>query len=263
MLDAVMLVLREVLEAALFVSLLLALGRHLSMSRRWAAVAVPMGLLASWLASHEAATLAEAFDGAGQECLNGALYLIAVACFVAIDIVLAPALVGRSLRAPKGALATLFVLIVSASMAREGSEVWIYLSSFRGKPALAAALTGSVIGTGIGLSLCALVYYSFAALRTRTFFVLFFVIAALVAGGLAMQVARLALQVGWLDSGRPLWDSGALISEQSWFGQFLHALFGYDANPDRVQALFYFAVLAALMAGTALRLVFSREPRRA
>lgn len=266
MLDAVLLVLREVLEAALFVSLLLALGAQLGLRWHWERVAVPLGLLGSWILSRMAGTLAEAFEGTGQEVLNAALYLIAIVSFVAIGTLLVPAIAGRTpaRTPPPRAWYLLFVLIVLCSMAREGSEVWIYLSSFVGNSrAMSAAITGGLIGTGIGLSLCALVYYAFSFLERRTFLVTFFVVGTLVAGGLSMQVAKLGLQTGWLDSGRPLWDTSWLVSERSWTGQLLHALFGYDANPDRVQAVFYFAALSAVAAGVAMQWFRHRRPPHA
>ena len=85
MLDAVMLVLREVLEAALFVSLLLGLGSRLGLQSRWERIAVPLGLFASWTLGYFAAPIAEAFDGIGQELANGALYAVAIASFVVLN----------------------------------------------------------------------------------------------------------------------------------------------------------------------------------
>ena len=75
---------------------------------------------------------------------------------------------------------------------------------------------------------------------------MFFVLATLVAGGLSMQLAKIGLQTGWLESGQPVWDTTWIVSERSWFGQLLHALFGYDANPDTLQAQFYAGTLLAV-----------------
>jgi high-affinity iron transporter len=261
MLDAVMLVLREVLEAALFVSLLLALGARLGVPSRWAMSAIPLGLLASWLLGHFAAPISEAFDGTGQELTNAALYLLAIGSFVTLNVLIAPVVVDRRNRAPDQPrlLSVLFVLIVAGSIAREGSEVWIYLSSFVDAPtAMSAAVMGGLIGTGIGLSVCALVYYALFFLGTRTFFVVFFVLATLVVGGLSMQVAKLGLQIGWLDSGAPIWDTTWLVSERAWFGQLLHALFGYDANPNALQAVFYVGALLAVGIGAGVRVARQR-----
>ena len=264
MLDAVMLVLREVLEAALFVSLLLALGARLALPWRWERLAIPAGLLASWASSRMAAQVAEAFDGTGQELLDAALYSIAILCFIALNTLLVPILAARGARqpppAPAPALYLLFVAIVTCSIVREGSEVWIYLSSFAGAPdAWSAAVMGGLIGAGIGLSLCALVYYGFSFLPRRAFLALFFALVTLVVGGLSMQLARLGMQVGLLDSGAPLWDSSALVAERSWLGQLLHALFGYDANPDPTQATFYGAALLAVAGGAILQLARGRH----
>lgn len=261
MLDAVLLVLREVLEAALFISLLLALSAQLGLAWRWERVAVPLGLLASWISSRMAGELAEAFDGTGQELLNGALYLTAIVSFIVLATLLVPAIAGRRAAIAKPrVLYAMFVLIVTCSMAREGSEVWIYLSGFVGNAsAMSAALMGGLIGTGIGLSLCALVYYAFSFLGRRTFLTVFFALATLVVGGLSMQLAKLGLQTGWLASGPPIWDTTWLVSERSWLGQLLHALFGYDANPDTLQAVFYFAALLAVGAGAVLQLARGRE----
>ena len=259
MLYAVMLILREVLEASLFLSLLLALSDKLELRRIWLLPALGLGLLASTVESYFAMWISEQFDGIGQELLNGALFFTAMISFVVINAFL----LARVLR-PKNdsaasmpGLSALFALIVICSLAREGSEVWIYLSSFQSQAdALRSALMGGLIGTGIGISLGALVYVLFSAVPKRAFFPLFFAMTTLVVCGLSMQLAKLGLQVGWLDSGDALWDSSALVNEQSWFGQFLHALFGYDANPDRVQVAFYAAALLATTLACLIRYLF-------
>jgi len=252
MLIAVMLVLREVLEAALFVSLLLALGTQLQLRWRWERLAIPLGVAASWTLGHYAYPIMAAFDGMGQELLNATLYGVAILCFVALAVTLIPTMRAGHVtaRMDRRLLYPAFVVIVTASMAREGSEIWLYLSSFAGdRSALTTALMGGAIGTGIGLSLCTLVYYFFAFLPQQAFLRLFVVLATLVAGGLSMQMAKLGMQSGYLLSGDALWDTGWLVNERSWLGQLFHALFGYDANPEAAQVAFYAAVLAAVAVG--------------
>lgn len=265
MLDATVLVLREVLEAALFISLLLAVGHQFGLRWPWARFAVPLGLAASWLLSHFAIDITMALDGLGQELANALLLGVAIASFIALAALLAPRMRRGAIDASVNPMVfhACSITIVAASMAREGSEVWIYFSSFVDAPAsMSAALMGGLIGTGIGLSLCALVYYAFSFMPRRAFLVLFFVVATLVVGGLSMQLAKLGLQTGLLDSGLPVWDTNAWVSERSWIGQLLHALIGYDANPDRVQVGFYFGTLLAMAAATGFRL-FSTGGHRA
>jgi len=258
MLDSVLLVLREVLEAALFISLLFALCSKLGLSRRWGTAAIVGGLLCSWLLSHFAYAIAEAGEGIGQELVNALLYAVAILCFMLLNAILLPKMLlppTQTARMQEGLIAqgltqskaiyALSALVVACSIAREGSEVWIYLSGFSlDWEALASALIGGLVGAGIGVSLGSLVYYGFAFMRDRYFFPLFVGLTSLVTGGLAMQVAKQFMQIGWLDSGRPIWDTTWLVNERSWFGEMLRALFGYDANPDRTQAMCYFGVLA-------------------
>ena len=154
MLYAVMLVLREVLEASLFISLLLALGETLSMRRAWLLPALALGLLASGLASHFAGTIAEQFDGVGQELLNAALFLTAMISFITINALILPRVLRKNVAtATPRWLYAAFALIVIGSLTREGSEVWIYLSSFQGQADIYRSATiGGLIGTGIGVS---------------------------------------------------------------------------------------------------------------
>lgn len=268
MLEAVLLVLREVLEAALFVSLLLALTTKLGRHWRWSLAAIGVGLVGSWLLGHFAYAIAASFDGMGQELGNACLYGVAVACFIALNVMFAPTAFARSVpvfeRRASALIAGLCALIVACSLAREGAEVWLYLSAFENKPnALSAAIVGGAIGTGIGMSLGALVYYLFLAIPQRYFLPLFVVLTSLVSAGLAMQVAQQLMQIGWVDSGRAMWDSSALVSEQSWLGLMLHTVFGYDANPDATQASFYLGVMVIVTLGSALHIWWLGRSRHA
>ncbi len=268
MLDSVLLVLREVLEAALFISLLFALCSKLRLRWRWGVIAISGGLLASWLLSHFAYVIAEAGEGIGQELVNALLYAIAILCFMLLNAILISLLfagpmdegsTARRLTRPSQVY-VLSALVVACSIAREGSEVWIYLSGFSLDWAtLASAVMGGLVGAGIGVSLGSLVYYGFAFMRDRYFFPLFVVLTSFVIGGLAMQVAKQLMQIGWLESGRPIWDTTWLVNERSWFGEMLRALFGYDANPDRTQAMCYFGALVISLVIIGVKLVWQRR----
>jgi high-affinity iron transporter len=264
MVDAVLLVLREVLEAALIISLLLALSRQLQLRGHWGLVALTFGFIGSWLLAQYAYGVADAFDGTGQELLNSILYLAVILSIIGLNLLLllhALPLISNKL---KGAflfqvasarywlLYGFFVVTVSFSVAREGSEIWIYLSSFTHQAnTLYPALIGAVIGAGIGMSLGAITYYSLVFMRVRFFLPVFLLIMTLLAGGLSMQIAKQLMQVGLLDSTAPLWDTSFLVSEQSWVGELLYALLGYDAKPTMTQALFYLSAITPILFGVA------------
>lgn len=251
MLDAVVLILREVLEAALIMSLLLALSRQLGWSRRWIWPALAGGFACSWLMAQYAYGIAEAFDGTGQELLNTLLYGVIIGNFWLVIAGVAPlACAPRRLQVtvPKpagGLLRSSFVLILVAAIARECSEIWIYLSSFAGQPVLyTSALMGGALGLGIGASLGIILYFALLGLGRRSFLWLFIAYTSLLSAGLAMQIVKQLMQVGLLESGPPLWDSSAWVAERSWLGELLYALVGYDARPTGLQLLFYLGVIA-------------------
>ncbi|MFC3116045.1 FTR1 family protein [Cellvibrio fontiphilus] len=262
MVDAVLLVLREVLEAALMLSLLLALSRQYQLPLAWSLWALLLGVAGSWLLANNAYAIAEALDGTGQEILNALLYAMVALGFIFLALLFLPRLMspGRFLTPPfsptdnrvapprRLLLLPVLVAIVSLSLMREGSEIWIYLSSFQQQPdALMSALIGAVIGTGIGMSLGAITYYVLIFMHPRFFLPTFLVIITLLAGGLAMQIAKALLQIGMLDSAGPVWDSSFLVAEQSWLGELLYALLGYDAQPTPVQLLFYGAAITPVL----------------
>ncbi|HSC68087.1 MAG TPA: hypothetical protein VLC79_10370 [Cellvibrio sp.] len=266
MVDAVLLILREVLEAALILSLLLALSFKLQLQFRWSLVALGAGIIGSWLLAHYAYEIAAAMEGTGQELLNAALYTIVILSLITLGLLFVP-LVFKTPQVftaeennPAGidkALASnshhplmyyLFIVIVSFSLAREASEIWIYLSAFANKPDyLSSALVGSAIGAGIGLSLGAITYFVFAFMPKKIFLPIFLAVITLLAGGLSLQVAKQLMQIGWLDSGAPLWDSAFLVDEHSWVGELLYALLGYDARPTPVQGAFYLLTIAPIL----------------
>src|SRR5690606_3910517 len=137
------------------------------------------GVMGSWLLAHFAYDIAEAMDGMGQELLNAALYAAVILSLIALALLILPLLFDCTTHSSAskgvtknrvGLFHTLFVIIVSLSLMREGSEIWIYLSAFTHNPnAMSSALIGAAIGTGIGMSLGAIIYYVFAFMREKYF----------------------------------------------------------------------------------------------
>jgi high-affinity iron transporter len=256
MLDAVLLVLREVLEAALIISLLLALSNQFQLHFRWSFIALAIGIFGSWLLAHYAYEIADAVEGTGQELLNAVLYLSVVICVITLGLLILSS-AHQSVTNPLNQKFTthhptliysLFIIIISLSLAREGSEIWIYLSSFTHQPnLLTSAFIGAAIGTGIGMSLGAITYYAFTFMSKRFFLPVFLIVISLLAGGLSMQIAKQLMQIGLLDSGTPLWDSSFLVNEHSWLGELLYALLGYDSRPAPVQGIFYIFTVAPIL----------------
>lgn len=252
MVDAVLLVLREVLEAALMFSLLLALSRRYDLRAHWSLLALILGIIGSLLLANYAYEISDAMEGMGQELLNALLFGVVTLSFVMLAIILIPKLWRGRAQQQQTILLILCVMIVSTSLMREASEIWVYLSSFTQRPdALSSALIGAAIGTGIGLSLGAITYYLLIFMRDNIFLPIFLLIITLLAGGLSMQIAKQLLQTGILDSTDAVWDSSFIVNEQSWLGELLHALLGYDAQPTPLHIIFYALTVAPILVATA------------
>jgi high-affinity iron transporter len=258
MVDAVLLVLREVLEAALILSLLLALSNKLQLNFRWSFFALVVGIFGSWLLAQYAYEIADAMDGTGQELLNAALYGAVILSVIFLGLLILPlafkpASIGSTETHTIAShhhrlVCNLLIIIVGFSLAREGSEIWIYLSGYSPQPdKLWSALIGAALGAGIGMSLGAITYYVFAFMSKKYFLPVFLVVITLLAGGLSMQIAKQLMQIGLLDSGSPLWDSSFLVNEHSWLGELLYALIGYDSRPAPLQGFFYLLTITPIL----------------
>ncbi|PUA27016.1 MAG: hypothetical protein B0W54_19475 [Cellvibrio sp. 79] len=262
MVDAILLILREVLEAALIITMLLAMSRKLSISFNWIVPALVLGVLSSWLLAHYAYAIADALDGTGQEWINALLYLSVILSFIIIGLIIAPLLFSASLQEKylsftdnsikphKTLLLVCSIFAVGLSLAREVAEIWIYLGGFlHQQDLLQSALTGGAIGLGIGMSLGVITYYLLVFISVRRFFIVLFVFLIFLCGGLSMQIARQLLQIGMLTSATPLWDSSTIVNEHSWLGELLYALIGYDSSPNAIQVIFYWiAIIPFLVA---------------
>lgn len=258
MVDAVLLVLREVLEAALILSLLLALSNKLQLNFRWSFFALVVGIFGSWLLAQYAYEIADAMDGTGQELLNAVLYGTVILSVIFLGLLILPiafkpasnpAIGNRKIAIDRYRLTySLLIIIVSFSLAREASEIWIYLSGYIHQPdKLSPALIGAALGAGIGMSLGAITYYVFAFMSKKYFLPIFLMVITLLAGGLSMQIAKQLMQIGLLDSGPPLWDSSFLVNEHSWLGELLYALVGYDSRPTLIQGFFYLLTVTPIL----------------
>ena len=252
--NSVILVLREVLEAAVLVSVLLALSRALGQDLRWGWWPLPLALLGSVVFASSLDTLTDALDGAGQEVANASLQVLVFACAVGV-VFLEGIWSARHWPVMRGVM----IAAVTLALVREGSEIWLYVSGFAAAvEARASVLTGSAIGAGIGISLGVLLYSALRALPVTWQRAACRVLLAFIGAGMVMQATLLLEQVDWLEARQPLWDSGFLVSESSIGGELLYAVFGYEATPSPLQGLLYLASLVAfVVAHFASRLVRS------
>ncbi len=261
MLVTVIIFLREVLEAALIISILLAVSHQFSLGRKWIVPAFVFGFVGASASALFLGDISNLFDGTGQEVMNSSL-LIAIAFLINIICVWLAQFRCKVNTASNiifnSSIKTVLIVNVGIAIMHEGSELSIYSYSFiQTHDSMLSLILGGGLGLGIGASLGAIVYYLLINLQRRTLLLVAIIILMLVSAGMASQAALYLIQSGWLPSHDALWDTSQIISERSIVGQLLYALIGYEATPSPLQVLFYFAViiicLTSIMMSTKLK----------
>lgn len=252
LIDSVVIVLREVLEAALLISVLLAASRRLALPRPRFGLGIGLGILGAALFAASLRTISGWFDGAGYEVVNSALQLLIYIAVLAVIWLLGA---GRDARPP--VLPWAMLAAISLAITREGSEILLYFGGVLHQAgATTDALAGAALGLGVGFSAGALFYYLLVALPPGGILPVSGGLLALVGAGMCAQAARLLVQVDWLPAQPPLWDTAAWLPEQSPLGQLLYALIGYEATPSPLQVGLYLgciAIAAAVALGARFR----------
>lgn len=268
-LNAVILILQELLEAALLVSVLLALLRQLRMlwpqlhaRRNRVFLSLPAGALGAWVYAAWMPAISEWFDYVGQDVVNALIQagiVVLVLCFGWLY----PH--GRTQSGSKASLATLCLAgMVALVLTREGSEIILYVAGVMGQPGnLTPVLLGGLMASGIGLSSGVFLHYGLVSLRAPFALRTALVLLALFIGNMAVQAVMLLTQADWLPYTPEVWDSSGLLDEASIAGQLLFALVGYEATPSLLQLLVYLAVIAAVMLTPVFRKGWTQGPSTA
>jgi len=262
MLGIGVLVLREVLEASLIISVVYAATRGIPDRGRWVGFGVAVGVAGALLVAAFAGAIASAVSGIGQEVFNASVLLAAVvmigwhAIWMSSHgkaLVTKLKSVGTEVSVGQRPLAALLV-VVAVAVLREGSEavLFVYAQAANGSDwidLVAGVSAGILGGAAIGLAL----YLGLLRIPMRYFFTATNWLLLLVAAGMAAQAANFLVQADILPAmGARLWDTSALLSDRSLFGQMLHALIGYDARPAGIQLAFYFVTVVIIVLGMKL-----------
>ncbi|MBL4761119.1 MAG: FTR1 family protein [Gammaproteobacteria bacterium] len=235
LLDIIIIVLRETLEASILIAVLLSVSLNQSIKFNWAPMAILLGLAGAVIYGSNLGAISEWFDYAGQEVVSAGLQLV-----VYLLVCLLIPLQWQSMPISKGLMRILMFAIVYTALIREGGELYVFYTGFLQKEAvLLSALTSGFIGLAVGLSVGAIVYYALVIRGEAQAKKMHIVVLTLVAAGMMLQATQLLIQVDWLSSGEPLWDSNWLISESSIIGQVVYAIFGYEATPSLVEVGVY------------------------
>jgi len=256
MLATLIIVFREVIEAALIVAIVLGASRGIAGRGRWISAGIGLGLAGAALVAVFADIINGSFSGNGQALLNAGILLAAVGMLAWHNIWMSShgrelatqvKKVGHDVQAGSKPLTALMVITLVAVM-REGSEVVLFLWAIAtGGAGQAGMLAGGLIGLVAGALLGLLLYRGLLKIPLKHFFSVTGWLVLLIASGLAAQAAAFLNQAGILPAlGNGLWDSSRLLDQGSLLGQMLHVLVGYTARPSGIQLLFYGVTLATI-----------------
>lgn len=246
LLNIIVIVLRETLEASVLISLLLAIGQRSRLGLAWLLPALALGFVGAAIYAWNLRAISEWFDYVGQEVVNAALQYSIYICLLVVC----------AWRDKLSAvwLLVLMSLTVVLAITHEGGELVVFYSGFlqAGEPWLNAATSG-FIGLAIGLSVGVLCFYLLATIKPAV--AVGNILLCLVAAGMALQATQLLIQADWLSAAQPVWNSNPLLAESSTAGQLAYAVFGYEATPSLPEVSAYLAALLLIVIFAGKRLL--------
>jgi len=254
-----LLVFREVLEAALIISIVCAATRGVPRRGLFVAGGIGLGVVGALLVAVGAGFIANLAGGAGQDVFNAAVLLSAVLMIGwhvvwmsahGREMALEMQAVGGAVKAGSRSLAVLLT-VVSLAVLREGSEVVLFLYGMAAGGIGAAGLVGGIaLGVGGGAMVGFALYFGLLRIPLQHFFSVTNAMLILLAAGLASAAAGFLVQSDLLPAwGTQVWDTSHILSDDSVLGRTLGILIGYKAAPAGIQIAFYLATVALFTAG--------------
>lgn len=257
MLATAIIVFREVLEASLIISLMLAATRGMAGRGRWILLGILAGLGGATLLASFAGHINLAIDGTGQELLNATILFAAVIMLTwhlvwmrkhAAQISQHIRRVGASVIAGEQA-PTALAVIIGLAVLREGSELVLFLYGIAASGSDSGTLLlGSLFGLTAGVLVGFVLYFGLLRIPVHALFRVTGWLILFLAAGLAAQSAGYLVQANYLPAlGYEIWDSSAYLSQSSLFGQFLHITLGYLDQPMGIQLLVYLLTILTIL----------------
>ena len=141
------------------------------------------------------------------------------------------------------------------AVVREGVELALFVTAafFAGnRVGLTSDIVQTLVGTILGLGTAALLSWTLFAttvrLDLRRFFQVTGFLLILFAAGLIAHGMHEFNEVGWIPAiVEHIWNVDAIVSETSLLGQLLQTLFGYNSSPSLTEMIAYFGYIAVVI----------------
>lgn len=262
MIAVILIVFREVLEAGLIISVILAACKGYKISHLVIA-GITSGVIFSGLLALFTNSIENALSGTGQEVFNSALLLTAT-------LMLSWQIVWMSTKGKEMADASrnevrnilsegnknyAIAVVVAIAVMREGSEVVLFMYSIiiSTGTSVTAMFTGGIIGVVAGIVFTFLLYRGLILIPLKFIFLLSNIILTFIAAGLASQGIGILSSIGIIPAIKDtVWDSSWLLSDNSWQGGLARAIFGYTSTPSGVQIITWILVATLIISISSL-----------
>ena len=263
MLPTYLLSLREGLEAALIIGIVL--GAVSKIRRNDLAPAVWLGTLSAVIVSILTAVILTSFgmslEETAEQIFEGVTMLIAAGILTWMIFWMSKQ--ARFLKSEleagvnKAAASTgkraMFWLAFIA-VVREGVELAFFITAafFAGDQSqvtsnIIQTLAGTILGLGTAALLGWTLFATTVRLDLRRFFQVTGILLILFAAGLVAHGVHEFNEIGWIPAViEHVWDMNVVLDENSLAGQLLKTLFGYNGNPSLTEIFAYFAYLAVV-----------------
>ena len=262
MLGIALLVFREVLEAALIVTVVAAATRGVPRRSVFVGGGIALGVIGAIIVAVCMGFIEGSLGGIGQEVFEAAVLLTAVVMIGwhvtwmsshGKEMVQHMQRVTDSVKTGSSSIAILLA-VVALAVLREGSEIVLFLFGMAaGGAGKLGFLAGVPLGLAGGVAVGFALYFGLLRIPLRYFFSVTNWMLVVLAAGLAATAAGFLIQANLLPAwGNQLWDSSWLLKNSSIVGQAVHILTGYEARPAGMQLVFWIATFAILIAGMRL-----------
>jgi high-affinity iron transporter len=152
--------------------------------------------------------------------------------------------------------------VVFFAVLREGVETALFLFAIGESSTPLATGIGAVVGLAISVSLGVAIYMGSRRLNLRQFFTATGLLLIVFAAGLLAHAVHEFQEAAILpETIEHLWNTNRIVSEDSHFGKFLTALFGYNGDPSALEVAAWVTYLTfALTLFLRPLLTWRREP---
>jgi len=256
MIGALVIVFREVLEAALVIGVVAAAVKGLSHRGRFVGAGVALGVLGAVAIAAGIDMISRLAHGTGQELFEAAVLGAAGLMLAWHNIWMAEH--GREMSARLKSLGsdvaagnepvTMLVAVTALAVMREGSEVALFLYGIAASGVdTAQLLGGSLLGLACGAAVGFVLFAGLSRIPLKQLFQVSSVVILFIAAGMLARGMEFLVQSGYVPALMAnVWNTSWILSGHGILGRSLEALVGYTPNPSLMQVLVWLGSLAVI-----------------